>query len=503
MQFVEQILYRYITFADFTNIEHVKKPAGGGGQTYIDISGLDRAAVVEFFKNSEASIDNEYSKVDNEGLEWPAFTAQVTPVGMNHTDLLEIDGRSAGNGSIRNYRIKNQAPHQHRHLAWRKENGFPSIIGDRFKPANKYEDAVLHPYVDPCIENLAVVLIKTWSGKIYSTWTQMDSLPENWPKNVGLEVLAGGNGSGCFKPKAPLALTNDKANPFGKVSQYDKQQFLNEVFLEEEDYETMTRLLKRKKNLILQGSPGTGKTFAAKRLAYSLMGATMENCVCSVQFHQNSSYEDYVIGFRPNEDTGEFELQLGKFIEFFDLADKYREQDFYLIIDEINRANVSKVFGELLMLIEADHRDERISFPASKSRTFSVPSNVFIIGMMNTADRGLALIDYALRRRFAFVELEPALHNESFRRMISDAKCKELSKLVDVTDELNNQIKHDASLGSGFRIGHSYFCLKPPVTKEDVRSVIYYELVPLVQEYWFDQESVATDAIELLESAME
>ena len=504
MQFVDTILYRHITYADFTNIESVKKPEGGGGQTYIDIAGLDKEKIKDFFANSVAEIDEEYTKTDIAGEYWPAYTAQVQPLGRTDTDLLEVDGRSAGQGKIRNYRIKNQAPNQHRHRAWRESEGFPTILSDCFRSGNKYSDAELHPVIDPLIDGLLVFVVKTRLGKLFSGFVKSNSLPNSWPSSAGLELMFDGPDAGCIKPSKLLELRNEKENPFviSEYEPYEIADFFNEVFMEEDAYLKIVNLLRRKKNVILQGSPGTGKTFAAKRIAYSLMRAKDKSCICSVQFHQNSAYEDYIIGYRPDEETGAFVLQEGRFVEFFDLASKHRDQDFYLIIDEINRANISKVFGEMLMAIECDHRDEEIEFPATKKRRFSVPSNVYIIGMMNTADRGLALIDYALRRRFAFVTMEPAFNNKTFKKMIAELDCPELNLLIEKVEIINHQIVADPSLGPGFRIGHSYFCIDFPASRESVESVIEYELIPLVGEYWFEQLEVAEEAINGLESAL-
>ena len=193
---------------------------------------------------------------------------------------------------------------------------------------------------------------------------------------------------------------------------YTKEDFLNDVYISPDEYEVLCSVLGRKKNLILTGAPGVGKSYIARRLAYSMMGERDESRVTFVQFHQSYSYEDFVMGYKPKEEGG-FSLQDGPFYQFCKRAEE-DGRDHYFIIDEINRGNVSKIFGELLMLIEADKRltkDKRYGQQirlAYKNELFSVPENVYIIGMMNTADRSLALIDYALRRRFAFYEMKPA-----------------------------------------------------------------------------------------------
>lgn len=274
-------------------------------------------------------------------------------------------------------------------------------------------------------------------------------------------------------------------NAFDSV--YTREDFLAEVFMEEETLDTISSLLKRKKNIILQGAPGVGKTFAAKRIAYVLMGEQNESRIQMVQFHQSYSYEDFVMGYKPNG-TG-FELEYGPFYKFCEKAKDDLGNDYYFIIDEINRGNMSKIFGELLILIEADKRKSKCSvfMPYSKEM-FYVPANVHIIGMMNTADRSLAMIDYALRRRFSFVELNPSFDSEGFLKVIEIAANPRFTKLVTVIDSLNKYICKD-ELGSGFQIGHSYLCIKEAVDDHWVEEVIKYDILPLLSEYWFDEEA--------------
>ncbi|HBT64000.1 MAG TPA: restriction endonuclease, partial [Ruminococcaceae bacterium] len=189
-----------------------------------------------------------------------------------------------------------------------------------------------------------------------------------------------------------------------KSEKYDKADFLNEVYMTESRYDMLLSVLKNKKNIILQGAPGVGKTFAAKRLAYSMIGEKDENRIEFVQFHQNYSYEDFMMGYKPVNDG--FELKYGIFYRFCQKAANQPDKDFFFIIDEINRGNMSKIFGELLMLIECDYRGTKATL-AYNGLSFAVPKNLYIIGMMNTADRSLAMLDYALRRRFAFYEMKP------------------------------------------------------------------------------------------------
>lgn len=266
---------------------------------------------------------------------------------------------------------------------------------------------------------------------------------------------------------------------------YGKDDFLNEVFMDEQRYLTLKNLLLKKKNIILEGAPGVGKTYLAERLAFSIIGKKDTSRVKIVQFHQSYSYEDFIMGFRPT-DKG-FELKTGAFYDFCKEAEP-DDKEYFFIIDEINRGNLSKIFGELLMLIESDKRGKGVRL-LYRDEQFAVPDNVYIIGMMNTADRSLAMIDYALRRRFSFFEIGPAFESTGFKKYQGDKANKKFDNLVQVVIELNNEISKDPSLGDGFRIGHSYFCTKDIVDNDWLNSLVEYELLPLIKEYWFDEPS--------------
>ena len=266
--------------------------------------------------------------------------------------------------------------------------------------------------------------------------------------------------------------------------EYTVDDFLSEVFMKKDEYELLSELLMAKKNIILQGAPGVGKTFMAKRLAYSILGCKDKKRVQMVQFHQSYSYEDFIVGYRP---TGNgFELEYGPFYKFCKQAEKDSRPHFF-IIDEINRGNVSKIFGELLMLIEGDKRGDSLKLLYTKEE-FAVPENVYIIGMMNTADRSLAIIDYALRRRFAFYDVRPAFNNATFIELTNRKESDTLKRLISYVKQLNDDIRKDDSLGSGFEVGHSYFCTSPDtvIDAKWIKSTIEYEIIPLISEYWFD-----------------
>lgn len=278
----------------------------------------------------------------------------------------------------------------------------------------------------------------------------------------------------------------NQENPIGseQIDTYDKEDFLSEVYMTSEKYDTLKGLLLNKKNIILQGAPGVGKTFAATRLAYSIMGVKDETRVKFIQFHQNYSYEDFIMGYKPSGDG--FELKTGIFYEFCQKAANNPDLPYFFIIDEINRGNMSKIFGELLMLIEKDYRGKKLTL-AYNGLPFSVPKNLYIIGMMNTADRSLALIDYALRRRFSFFAMEPGFGSDGFREYMKSFDNDTFETLIEKIKDLNFEIAKDPSLGNGFCIGHSYFCGQEDCSDEWMQSVVEYDILPMLEEYWFDE----------------
>lgn len=288
----------------------------------------------------------------------------------------------------------------------------------------------------------------------------------------------------------------ESADDQQEVPAYTDEDFLSDAYVSDDDLADMKSLLERKLNLILQGSPGTGKTFCAKRLAWAMMGQKDNSRITFVQFHQSTTYDDFVCGFRP-DGSGGFVVKDGPFVRACREAARDSGRKHFFIIDEINRTNISKVFGELLMLIEADHREVDSVLLTVSGERLTVPKNLYIIGMMNTADRGLALIDYALRRRFAFFEMKPALEHPRFLEQLADCGDPHMATLVEATKEVNKDIAADAALGDGFRIGHSYFC-----GATDAKLVFRYELAPLVREYWFDDAKKVEQELDKLGQAL-
>jgi DNA replication protein DnaC len=297
--------------------------------------------------------------------------------------------------------------------------------------------------------------------------------------------------------EAIMSLENDADLP-----KYTIENLKSDSFIANEKLEKMVSYLKNKKNIILQGPPGTGKTFVAKKLAYALMGEKDDSHIEMVQFHQSVSYEDFIQGYRPT-DSGSFKLKNGNFYKLCARALKNTDKPYFFIIDEINRGNLSKIFGELLMLIESDKRSQEyainLMYSDSEDSRFYVPPNIHIIGTMNTADRSLAVVDYALRRRFAFFELIPEF-NDKFKGFLKGVNVENalIVKISNRMNRLNAEIADD--LGVGFRIGHSFFTPNSgTIPNTDwFNDVVEFEIKPLLDEYYFDDSSQLEAKIELL-----
>ena len=271
-------------------------------------------------------------------------------------------------------------------------------------------------------------------------------------------------------------------------------------FLEKRILTEILERLDEKKNLILQGPPGTGKTWIAKRLAYALIGRKDTDKVRSVQFHPNMSYEDFVRGYRPSGD-GKLELVDGPFIEMIDSASEDENSRHVIVIEEINRGSPAQIFGEMLTLLEADKRNKdealELTYRKHDGERVHIPENLYVIGTMNMADRSLAMVDFALRRRFAFVNMEPAL-NERWSGWVHE-RCDidpcALSQIKGKLDSLNQAIADDPNLGPHFRIGHSFVTPNDRIDNPGdwFRQVVQTEIGPLLDEYWYDDHEKARE----------
>lgn len=345
-------------------------------------------------------------------------------------------------------------------------------------------------------------------SEIFKTWVLVRKVDELEPP---LSINA-------FTPVEPWSkassLLNQNAFGFARleheeieaplVEPYSVDDALTNLFIDKSEFERAQRLLSMKKNVILQGAPGVGKTFVAKRLAYATIGFKASDRVETVQFHQAYSYEDFIQGFRPKRDGSGFARRDGVFYRFCEKARDNPDEKFIFIVDEINRGNLGKIFGELLMLIEADKRSPewalQLAYADEHDAKFYVPENLFIIGLMNTADRSLAAIDYALRRRFAFVSVRPGFGHESFPDFMQELGWSKTyaMHIVDRFEILNKRIAEDLELRDGFCIGHSYFCSSKPSSLSDgdyYFQIVDTEIRPLLQEYWFDKSSSEIDSI--------
>lgn len=285
-------------------------------------------------------------------------------------------------------------------------------------------------------------------------------------------------------------------------SEFDVDKILENVFITNNDFQNIVDILSTKKNIILQGSAGVGKTFIAKKIAQALQEDYGEERIEMIQFHQSYSYEDFIQGYRPNEKS--FELKNGIFYETCEKAKKDKSVPYFLIIDEINRGNLSKIFGELMMLIEADKRGEKnkIRLAYSPNEDFFIPDNLYLIGTMNTADRSLTIVDYALRRRFAFIKMKPKFNEQLEAFLLKKGISNEIiNSIINKMTTLNKIINDDESLGDGFEIGHSYFCsYKSGEHNKWLSNVFKYEIIPLIEEYWFDDQQLVDQYTSIIQS---
>ncbi|MFC6221960.1 AAA family ATPase [Hymenobacter artigasi] len=296
----------------------------------------------------------------------------------------------------------------------------------------------------------------------------------------------------------------EPGSPYAAPS-YPRAEALAELFITETELDAALAGLARRRNLLLQGPPGTGKTFLARRLAWLLLGAQDESRIELVQFHPSYGYEDFMLGFRPDA-KGRFHLVPGVLPLLCQRAAADPGRPYFLLIDEVNRGNVPRIFGELLLLLEADKRGPahalRLPYAPPDAPKFFVPDNLYVIGTLNLADRSLSPLDYALRRRFAFVALGPQFGPPLRQQLAARQVPADLiEQLCTRMATLNQTIADDPELGPDFAIGHSYFC-QPPARPEQaaawLRLIFEQEIGPLLTDYWREQPATAATQLRKL-----
>ena len=299
-------------------------------------------------------------------------------------------------------------------------------------------------------------------------------------------------------PPPALLQAAEPVAPYDPPATYGRAEALAELFLDEAGLDAALAGLARRRNLLLQGPPGTGKTFLARRLAWLLLGARDESRIEQVQFHPSYGYEDFLLGFRPDAE-GRFHLVPGVLPLLCQRAAQDPGQPYFLLIEELNRGNVSRIFGELLLLLEADKRGPahalRLPYAPPEAPRFFVPENLYVIGTLNQADRSLAPLDYALRRRFAFVALGPQF-GAPLRQYLAARQVPGniVEQLCGRMAALNQTIADDPELGPDFEIGHSYFCQPPTEPAQAtawLRLIFEQEIGPLLADYWREQPATA------------
>ena len=417
--------------------------------------------------------------------------------------------KSMAEGETKSYTTHNEKGNKRRIYKYFEEvKAGDTVIGYETSPIKKIVSILrIERSIHTNHENNEVVSFTKEQDVLFPiSWAALQSMPEL----NSCEVLNNNQGS-LFKLNEAeydiiQALIDEQyiesEKAVEKIQSYSLEDAMRETFLTEEEFQETCDILKYKKNIILQGPPGVGKTYIADKIAKVIMGKDDKSRLSTVQFHQSYSYEDFIQGIRPLANGSGFRLKQGLFMDLCDRARANHDQEYFLIIDEINRGNLSKIFGELMMLIENDKRGQEISLAyAEDGEQFSIPKNLYIIGTMNTADRSLAMVDYALRRRFAFIAMTPNF-NKKFSAHLQEQGLEQepVQTIISRIQDLNKAITSDNSLGRGFEIGHSYFTNydKKISWEKWYGRIIKNEIAPMIKEYYFDDESTSEALINKL-----
>lgn len=392
---------------------------------------------------------------------------------------------------------------------------FITYMGDKNATTKQIKNADSSNYAKIGVKQIVIDIVKKLyatdsifdlrtSGKVQNVSTEISEMIENMNSkpNELKELKNVRSYVNKYKDFLEYCESMAERELHKKVYEFTKDE--DKPFMEKEYFFKIVSLLRRKKNVILEGAPGVGKTFLARKLAYQLIGEIKDSNIEIIQFHQSYSYEDFIQGIRPAE-NGTFEVRNGVFYDFCQKAQK-EDEPFVFIIDEINRGNLSKIFGEMMMLVEADKRSSKYAIKLTYGDVddkFYIPDNVYIIGCMNTSDRSLAIVDYALRRRFAFCQILPEF-NAAFVDFLSDKIGNEnAQQVVKRVERANELISVTPSLGKGMEIGHSYFC-HPEDVDGTIRfeqwwtDVCEYELFPYIKEICFDDEDLCEELCKIL-----